>query len=241
LVGATTGWYSRHNVLLPGASHQIAQLDVIPVDLIASYPFHRHASRPGVRQHLCSQLHLGLEGHFVRHARFPPPLLILAPLLGQVQPAIQKGIPAGCAVRQKDPHLAVLNLARRAAVLPFDTDRLGALLQEASFVDNANPVCRPEALHDKHLQFISHGVGIPLGPKQQPLQRLWVAGPGRFGHLPAVLALHQRQQPAKILAGRFTGLAAGKEACKSGVERPKLGSVLIDFSRMHRPHLLSRC
>ena len=174
--------------------------------------------------------------------RPPGPVPVLpgdAPGPGTIPPAGTAAGPGRCsprpaAVRQKDPNLTVLDLPGRAAVLPLDSHRLGPFLQEAGLVDDADPIRLAKALHDKRLQLVTHGVGIPLRTKQQPLHRLRVFVAHRFCHLPAVLARNGRQQPTQILPSRFTRFAADKEVHETGSGMPQTRSRIGRFRLVSR-------
>ena len=62
--------------------------------------------------------------------------------------------PQGPDVGQEHPHLAVANLAQRAAVLPRHPGRMGALLGKARLVDHDYPLGILQVLGDKGVQLV---------------------------------------------------------------------------------------
>jgi hypothetical protein len=143
------------------AGDQIPQFSRITVDLITRHPVHGHAGLPDLFQHGHGLLGLGLEAHGLRHLGLGPPLGIVAPLFRQIQPAIQEHVAFGCRITQKRAHLAVLDLARRAAVLAFHADRAGTLLDEARLVDHADAIFVREDLNDILLQEVAGAIRRP--------------------------------------------------------------------------------
>ena len=73
---------------------------------------------------------------FTQPDRFPPPLGVGSPSLGQVEPPVDQRVPLAAAVRQEHPDLAILDPTSRAAVLALHTDALRPFLQEASLVND---------------------------------------------------------------------------------------------------------
>ena len=118
-------------------------------------------------QHLHGQLWLGLKGHIIRYLGLLTSPLVSTPLLRQVQAPVQKGATARGKVGQENTYLAILYLASRTRILPLNTDRLGALLQKASLVHDANPSLISEPLHNETLQFIPDLILVPPRTVQQ--------------------------------------------------------------------------
>src|SRR4029434_2598147 len=117
----------------------------------------------------------------------PTPSWIGAPLLGQIQTTIQKDMAPARRIAQKCAHLAILDLARRAAVLSFHSHRVAPLFQKASLIDHTDPFFIPKLLDDEALQHTTCPLCFPLTLIQQSLQPIgsWLAD--RFRYLPAVL------------------------------------------------------
>lgn len=68
----------------------------------------------------------------------------------------------GGGVGQEDPHLAVAELALRAAVLPGHLRRVDRLLGKACLVDHHNPLRRPQMVHHVGIQLLhTVGGGVP--------------------------------------------------------------------------------
>ena len=100
----------------------------------------------------------------------------------------------GGGIQQKDADLAVLAPPGCPAVLPRHPCRLLSLLDEPCLIEDQDPVCFCQVLGDVGPQVITHGLLIPVRLPQQPLHPTRSVLCPCFGHLPAVLALHGRQQ-----------------------------------------------
>ena len=186
-------------------------------------------------QHLHRLLRLGAKLDLRRHLRFCSSFRIVAPLLGQVQTAIQKSKALGRDIDQKGPDLTVFDLARGAGVLPFDPHRLVALLQKAGLIHHTNPVLVTELFDNKALQLITRCIRIPLGAIQQPLRFVRPIITDRLRQLPAVLALDRSQQPLHVLGRLLPRFAAGKKVGKSGMKGLKIFSPAFQFFGCHWP------
>src|SRR5207248_11759809 len=81
------------------------------------------------------KLRLRLEDDALGDLRFPPPLPVVAPLLGQVEaPAERQRSPLADRVHA-DRDLAVADLTERARVLALDPRRMLAILNDPRVVD----------------------------------------------------------------------------------------------------------
>src|SRR3712207_93339 len=65
---------------------------------------------------------------------------VAGPALGQVEGAVDQRLPVATGVAEEHADLAVLDAARRAAVLPLHPGRLVALLEAAGLVDRQSVV-----------------------------------------------------------------------------------------------------
>jgi len=175
-----------------------------------------------VAEHLSGQFRFGPELHLLRYPGFPTPLRVVTPFLGQVESAVQEGLPLGSDVDQKDPDLTVFHFADRAGVLPLDAYGFRALFQKAGVVKDPDAFGMAQGLHDKGDQFILCGIRIPVGPIQEPLGAVGRRIAHRLGYLPSVLAGDRGQKPPQVFCSLLSGLAAGKEMGEPGMKRFKV-------------------
>ena len=115
---------------------------------------------------------LGGERDLVGDARRPAALPVVGPTGGQVERAVQEGMPARAGVGEEDADLGVRGPPRRAAVLRLHPRRLGALLAEARFVDHQDARGVAQVRHDGGPQVVAHRVGIPHGAVEERLEAL---------------------------------------------------------------------
>src|SRR6266487_6272937 len=118
--------------------------------------------------------------------------------------------PVGTGVQEKDPDLAVLPAPSCPAVLPRYSRRLLPFLDEARFIHHQDPVCLSQLLDHVGLQFIAHRLLIPVRFLQQPLHPVGVRFSQFLSHLPAVLALHRREQPLQVAPNALSHLGTSK-------------------------------
>lgn len=104
------------------------------------------------------QLRLGLEPYPLRNSRFPAPLAILRPHLGQVQLPIQKDPPLARSVAQEYFYLAVSYSTRRPTVLTLHPHRLGSLLQESRLVHHQHTIRVPHVVVQQPLHSVGRGI-----------------------------------------------------------------------------------
>ena len=133
------------------------------------------------------------------------PLGVAHPVLGQVEPAVQRRVSLGGGIGQEDADLAVLLFAQPAAPLAGDPAAVGALLGEAAGVDHDpaavlgqlladvppqfghDLLVVPDAAADEELEVLAGDAGLggdrldglPLQPAEQP--------PDEGGGVPALL------------------------------------------------------
>src|SRR3712207_9081205 len=71
-------------------------------------------------------------------------------------------------------NLAVLNPARRPAVLPRDASGMRAFLQEAGFVDDADRIGGMQIVGDIAPQTVTQGIRIPISAAEQMLKAIGI-------------------------------------------------------------------
>ena len=76
------------------------------------------------------------ELHVGGNPRFSPTRRVVGPRLRKIQCEIYRNLLRPCHHREADADLTVCDLAGRARVLPLNSDRVGALLQETCVVDD---------------------------------------------------------------------------------------------------------
>jgi len=83
--------------------------------------------------------------------------------------------------------------------LPRHSRRLGPLLHEPRLVDDQHSAALvAQVVHDVRAQLVAHGLRVPVGVGEEPLDPLWTRLAQPFGELPAILALHRGQQAVQI-------------------------------------------
>ena len=121
--------------------------------------------------------------------------LVVGPILGQVEPAVQRGVTGLRGVGQEDTDLAVVDLAQPAAPLAADAAGFGPLLGEPAGVDDDDAVGLGQRLADVLPQFGRHGLVVPLAGADEELDRL-AGQPGLDGDRLAGLAFQAADEPA---------------------------------------------
>ena len=117
------------------------------------------------------------------------------PVLGQVQPAVQRRVPAGGGVGEEDAELAVVLLAQPAAPLPGHPARLAPRLGEAAGVEDQDRLRVGQHLADVAAEFGHDGLVVPPAGADEVLDRLAVDA-GLDGDRLAGLALQPAEQAA---------------------------------------------
>jgi hypothetical protein len=153
-----------------------------------------HTLRQGGADLRQRELRLGLEHHLVRHPGLAPPLRVVRPALGQVEPIRDRQAGPLVGERERHRYLAVVRLAEDAAALPGDPDRALAFLGEAGVVDDPGgdrPERRqhllarrgeqrlvgPGGLGDQMMQRLVRSTDlVGLDPRRQGLDALALAG-----------------------------------------------------------------
>src|SRR5947209_7134980 len=102
-----------------------------------------------------------LEDHVLGDVALLAPLSIRRPVLGQVEPAVQRRVPAGGGVGEEDAELAVILLAQPTAPLPGHPTRLPPRLGEATGVEDQDRLRVGQDLTDMAAQFGHDGLVVP--------------------------------------------------------------------------------
>jgi hypothetical protein len=96
-------------------------------------------------------------------------------------------------------------------------DGVHALLQIPGLVHHQDAIRVAEPVDDDPPHIITHRVGVPLRPVQQPLHRIRASMPGLLGQLPTGLDLQVGKQTSDELGGRPARFDPGEPAR----ERPR--------------------
>src|SRR5215218_6468193 len=126
----------RQHVLAPGLIEAIAQPRVLAVSVIAEHRRPREMPAVGALHQLDPELRLGLESDLLGDLRLPPPLLIRAPVLRQIQRPSQRHRPSPTDRVHRHADLTVTGLAQRPRVLALDTRRILAVLRKPRVIQH---------------------------------------------------------------------------------------------------------
>ena len=140
------------------------------------------------------------------------------PVLGQVQPAVQRRVAAGGGVGEEDAELAVVLLAQPAAPLPGHPARLAPRLGEAAGVEDQDRLRVGQHLADVAAEFGHDGLVVPPAGADEVLDRLAVDA-GLDGDRLAGLALQPAEQAADDERGvgpLLGAVEAGQVALQEG-------------------------
>jgi hypothetical protein len=136
---------------------------------------------------------------------------VVRPVLGQVERAVNEGVPVlryeGC----EHADLAVRDLARRARVLPPDTAGRLALLEEAGLVDHQHRVLGRKMLDDVLAHDVAQRISIPAPTAKNGLLPPRTRIPRRLGPHPSRLAPLSPQQPVQEQTGRCRDTRLGEQ------------------------------
>jgi hypothetical protein len=113
-------------------------------------------------------------------------------------------------IGQEDADLAILAFAGGATILAFDADGFGALLEEASFVDDEDGLRVAKVLNDIGSQVVTDLVGIPVSNSEQALDIIRGGVADVFGDLPAILAFNWADECAKVVIRLLARFSTGK-------------------------------
>jgi hypothetical protein len=126
--------------------------------------------------------------------------------------------------------LAILAFAGGATVLAFDADRFGALLEEASFIDDQHRILVAEVLDDVALEIIANLVSVPVSGSEQALDAIGSGGTEMFGDLPAILAFNWADEGTKVVEGELARFGAHKVPGNVLIERGETDSPAANLS-----------
>ena len=127
-----------------------------------------------------------------------PPQPVLGPVFRKIKGPVEQHAAVPARIAQEHADLAVLDPAGGPCTLSRDAGRLLAFLQKTGLVEHQDGIGIAELFDNIGLQVVPHSVGVPPRARQKLLDTIRRAVAGRFGQLPAVLALDRRQQAAKI-------------------------------------------
>src|ERR1019366_7682974 len=149
-----------------------------PAEFVIAYDPFVGRLRPASAEQVAGNL----PGFEVGHVRGDVALLaphgVVDPVLGQVEPAVQGGVPLGGDVGQEDANLAVLLLAQPAAPLAGYPTTVGALFGERTGIDHNHAVRFRQLLADVPPQFGHDLLVVPDAGADEELEVL--AGDARL-------------------------------------------------------------
>src|SRR6266511_752170 len=148
-----------------------------------------------------------LEVDLRRDMALRAPGLIVSPILGQVELAVQRGVTGLRGIGQEDADLAVVDLAQPAAPLASDATGFRPLLGEGAGVDDHDALRLGEFLPDMEPQLGHHGLVVPLTRADEELDRL-ARQPGLDRDRLTGLALQSAEEPADDQGGVLALLGA---------------------------------
>lgn len=176
----------------------------MPQMIISS--IHTICRDPGERQPVCEdsfkhaarQHQLGGKRHCLWHSCLPAALLILGPDFRKVNLSIHEHLSFVTGISQEDPGLAIVDLARRPAVLGSHSHRFAPFLDKPGLINHHH--CRrvPQVLFDQIQQVITYLICVPERSAQQFLITVGIGFSCRFGSLPTVLTLDGAEQSLQI-------------------------------------------
>ena len=237
--GLWSGISGEHERLL--AAFQIhAETPIGAVDLIAQHPCTRQAGIQGAPDHLARQGRLGGEVYRIRDGCRGTPVRILAPVLGQVELAVDQRVALAAGVSQEHADLHILDPARRAAILPGHADGVLALLQKSSLVDDENAVRGTEMLEDVVAAELLGGIGIPQHVAEHALCAPGPRVADLLGQLPAIFALCRAQQTFEVQAHLPPRLRPAKQPAEPFLQCSQLIPPNENARRFCRHTLLSQ-
>jgi hypothetical protein len=106
---------------------------------------------------------------------------------------------------QKHRDLDVLDPSCAAGVSALHADRMDALLDIASLINDQDRARLTEMIDDVAPQIITDGVGVPHRPGQQMLQPVRAHIAAMLGDRPTVLTIQARHQPEHQPGGTTPG------------------------------------
>jgi hypothetical protein len=199
----------RHHIAHPALADAAAQR-AATVHFIAGHEGGMGPQELRAVQQGAGQLWLGGERHLLRDAGQLAVLLIRGARLGQVQSPADQRMPAAGGIGQGDRHLAQRNTPHRAAVLAGRAHGLGRGLLIGRLIHDQHPIPVIEMADRPCRRDVQDLLVVPDRTRQQMLQPVRPAMPGRLGDRPAVVIFQLHQQPADHLAAGLPGLPPGK-------------------------------
>jgi hypothetical protein len=199
----------RHHIAHLTLADAPAQLTAA-VDFIACHEGGADPKTMGAVQQGIGQLRLGGEHHLLRDAGQLAVLLISGIRPGQVQRPADQRVPAAGGIGQGDRHLAQRDTARRAAVLAGRANAAGGGLLIGRLIHDQHRIAVIEMPRRPRRRDVQHLLLVPDRTRQQVVQPVRPAMPGRLGDRPAVVIFQLHQQPADHLAAGLPGLPPGK-------------------------------
>ena len=195
------------------------------VFLIEGHPPETHAVADRRRQLVGRDPPLGPVDQLIGNARFPAPIPVLGPALGQVQIAGQHAgeriLRVVVGVQQVLTDHAILRLAHFPAPLPLDARRLLTLLDMARRVDHRDRVLTGVPVHHLLLHQPVHTLMVPFEDRQELLKR-----PHRYasrqGNGLDALTLQVGQQPQQVTLPMGEGRGLDKTRPKRLQQRSQL-------------------
>lgn len=173
-------------------------MPVLSVGLVRGDPGGGQTRTEAPADDVPGQFTLGRKRPLIRDFRRPAAVAVGHPGFGQVELAVHQGPARAGGVGGEHPDLTVVDLPRRAGVLPAHPGRRGALLDESGVVDDQNAI-GAETFADVGTDVVAQGVGVPDAAVQQPLKAVRSAVACPLRELPAVLPRRLAQQTADVV------------------------------------------
>src|SRR6266511_3815724 len=168
-----------------------AEAGVVAVGRVGEDRRRRHFPARSLPAEIGGERRLRLKTDLLRDLRLPPPLTIVAPLLGQVEALAERRRPPLPDRVHADGDLAVADLAKRARVLVLHPRRVLAVLDNPSVVDHpghhADLGRHPLSARPHQQLRIPRRIGQKLLQRLVPGRRLLQPKQGRLQALPAAM------------------------------------------------------
>jgi hypothetical protein len=181
------------------------------IDFIAGHPCGGNVGRHRTVDQRCGQCWFSRETALIAgDSGVDAARRVFGPGLGQVQSAVNQGVPAWGGVGQVHRHLGVLDPARGTRVLALYAYRVDALLDVAGLIDDQDRTPIAERVDDIVAQIITHSIGIPAGSRQQMLQPIRGRCAAVLSDGPAILAIQARDHSRHQRTGMTQRLISGE-------------------------------
>ncbi len=175
----------RHHIAHRALADSAAQLTAA-VHLIACHEGGADPARVRTSGQAASQLRLAGEHHLLRDAGQLAVLLISRARLGQVPSPADQRMPAAGGIGQGHRHLAQRDTAHGAAVLAGRAGRAARGLLIGRLIHDQHPIPIIEVTDRPRRRDVRNALFVPDRTRQQVLQPVRPAMPGRLGDRPAV-------------------------------------------------------